>query len=205
MKKIMLTALAFTLALCSANAQENGKMKPHRQHQRHDAMKQLNLSEDQKKQAGAIKQEYRAKMLELNKNESITVKESRDRKETLRKEQKARMQGLLTSEQKNRLEQLKKDKKASREAHYAKRMDKMKSRLQLTDDQVAKLKAGHEASMNKLKSLKENQALDRVQRKEQLMALKNAHKTQMESILTAEQKEKMKEMKKKHPGKHQVK
>jgi Spy/CpxP family protein refolding chaperone len=204
MKKIMLTALAFTMAVFSANAQVERKMKHHK-HQRHDAMKQLNLSEDQKKQAGAMKQEYRQKMQELNKNESITVKESRDRKEALRKEQKTRMQGLLTSEQKTRLEQLKKDKKASKEAHFAKRMDKMKSNLQLTDDQVAKLKAGHEASKNRLKSIKENQGLDRVERKEQMMALKNEHKTQMEGILTPEQRGKMKEMKKKHPGKHQAK
>jgi Spy/CpxP family protein refolding chaperone len=205
MKKIMLTAIAFTLAVFSADAQVERKIKQHKQHQRHDAMKQLNLSEDQKKQAGAIKQEYRLKMQDLNKNESITVKESRDRKDALRKEQKNRMQGLLTSEQKNKLEQIKANKKASKEAHYAKRMDKMKTHLQLTDDQVAKLKAGHEASKNRLKSIKENQGLDRVQRKEELMALKNERKTKMESILTTEQKEKMKQMRKKHGGKHQAK
>ncbi len=205
MKKIMLTALAFTLAVFSADAQVERKMKHHKQHQRHDAMKQLNLSEDQKKQAGAIKKEYKVRMQELNKNEGITVKESRDRKEALRKEQKTRIQGLLTSEQKNKLAQIKADKKVRNEAHFTKRMDKMKSNLQLTDDQVAKLKAGHEASKNRLKSIKENQGLDRVQRKEQLMALKNERKTQMESILTTEQKEKMKEMRKKRPGKHQAK
>jgi Spy/CpxP family protein refolding chaperone len=204
MKKIMLTALAFTLAVFSANAQVERKMKHHKQ-QRHNAMKQLNLSEDQKKQAGAIKQEYKAKMQDLNKNESITVKESRDRKETLRKEQKARMQGLLTSEQKTKLEQLKTDKKARKEAHFAKRMDKMKAHLQLTDDQVTKIKDGRERMKSRVKSIKENQALDRVQRKEQLMALKSERKTQMEGILTPEQREKMKEMRKKHSGKHQAK
>jgi hypothetical protein len=204
MKKIMLTALAFTLAVFSANAQVERKMK-HQKQQRHDAMKQLNLSEDQKKQAGAIKQDYKAKMQELNKNENITVKESRDRKEALRKEQKTRMQGLLTSEQKTRLEQLKTDKKARKEAHFAKRMDKMKAHLQLTDDQVATLKAGRERMKSRLKSIKENQGLDRVQRKEQMMALKNERKTQMESILTTEQREKMKDMRKKRSGKHQAK
>jgi Spy/CpxP family protein refolding chaperone len=204
MKKIMLTALAFTMAIFSANAQQQGKMK-HKKHQQQDVMKQLNLSEDQKKQAATMKQEYRAKMQELNKNESITVKESRDRKEALRKEQKTRMQALLTNEQKNRLEQLKADKKAKKEANVAKKLDRMKTKLQLTDEQVAKLKADRERTKSQLKSIRENQGLDRLQRKEQLMALKKERKTQIESMLTTEQKEKMKEMKKKHHGKQQVK
>lgn len=200
----MLTALAFTMAIFSANAQQQGKMK-HKKHQQQDVMKQLNLSEDQKKQAATMKQEYRAKMQELNKNESITVKESRDRKEALRKEQKTRMQALLTNEQKNRLEQLKADKKAKKEANVAKKLDRMKTKLQLTDEQVAKLKADRERTKSQLKSIRENQGLDRLQRKEQLMALKKERKTQIESMLTTEQKEKMKEMKKKHHGKQQVK
>jgi hypothetical protein len=204
MKKIMLTALAFTMAIFSANAQQQGKMK-HKKHQQQDVMKRLNLSEDQKKQAATMKQEYRAKMQELNKNESITVKESRDRKEALRKEQKTRMQALLTNEQKNRLEQLKADKKAKKEANVAKKLDRMKTKLQLTDEQVAKLKADRERTKSQLKSIRENQGLDRLQRKEQLMALKKERKTQIESMLTTEQKEKMKEMKKKHHGKQQVK
>jgi Spy/CpxP family protein refolding chaperone len=201
MKRIMMMTMAFTLALFSANAQVERKMKHHKQH----TMQQLNLSEEQKKQAGAMKQEYRTKMQELNKNENMTVKEYRDRKEALRKEQKTRMMGMLTAEQKQKMEQLKQDKKARHEAHFAKRLDKMKSNLQLTDDQVATLKAGREAMKSRLKSIKENQGLDRVQRKEQLMALKNERKAQMDNILTADQKEKLKAMKKNRHGKNQVK
>jgi hypothetical protein len=204
MKRLIMTAIAFTLVAFTANAQLERKTK-HSKHQRHDAMKQLNLSEDQKKQAGTIKQEYRLKMQELNKNESITVKESRDRKETMRKEQKSRVLGMLTTAQKQQLEQLKQDKKARKEAHFTKKLDKMKTNLQLSDDQLAKMKAGRESMKSRVKSIKENQVIDRVQRKEQLMALKNERKAQMDNILTAEQKEKLKEMKKKHHNKDRVK
>jgi Spy/CpxP family protein refolding chaperone len=204
MKKIMMMAIAFTLAVFSANAQVERKAKHHKQQKQH-AMQQLNLSEDQKKQAAAMKQEYRAKMQELNKNENITVKEYRDMKEPLRKEQKNRMQGMLTAEQKQKMEQLKQDKKARHEAHFARQLDKMKTKLQLTESQVAKIKADREAMKTRVKGIKENQGLDRVQRKEQLMALKNERKAQMDNILTAEQKEKLKEMKKNRHGKHQVK
>ena len=42
-------------------------------------------------------------MQELNKNESITVKEQRDRKAAILKERKTKMDGLLTAEQKTKM------------------------------------------------------------------------------------------------------
>ena len=87
--------------------------------------------------------------MELNKNENITVKESRDKKEALRKEQKEKMLAILTPEQKTKLEQLKKDREVKREAMTSKRLDKMKTKLNLSDDQMAKIKAGSEGEMNR--------------------------------------------------------
>lgn len=149
----------------------------------------------------ANKAEFKQKMQALNKNESITVKEQRDRKEALHKEQKAKMQALLTPEQKTKMAELKAAQKAKHEEMSAKRLDKMKAKLNLSDAQVAQLKTQRVAMQNKMKALKENEGLSRTQRKEQMMALKAEAKEQHKKIFTAEQLKQMEELKKNKMGK----
>ena len=86
-------------------------------------------------------------MQELSKNESITVKEMRDRKAAIQKDRKLKMDGLLTAEQKTKMAQLRAERKAKNEESYTKRLDKMKSTLGLTDEQATKLKAQRSATM----------------------------------------------------------
>lgn len=200
-------ALAFCAVTFSASAQEkrasDGMKGRHQMGHRHHhgkAMlaKQLNFSEDQKKQAKSINEDFRKQMKELNSNEAITVKEQRDRKVSLMKERKAKMAGLLTAEQRTQLAQLKEDHKKKAEEHYAKKMDKMKAKLGLSDAQVAQLKTQREAMHTKMKALKENESLSREQKKEQFMALKAEAKEQHKKIFTADQLKKMEEMKKSH-------
>ncbi len=200
MKKVLVTLLAVAIVSTSALAQGKREMKRH-DHQKHQhgmMAKQLNFSETQKTQAKAYQKEFKQKMQELSKNESITVKEFRDRKTAMRKEQKAKMNGLLTAEQKTKMAQLKNERKAKHEAHFAKHLDKMKTQLALTDDQVAKLKAQRESTHAKLKAIKENESLSREQKRDQLMALKTQAMEQHKKIFTEEQQQKMQEMKKKH-------
>lgn len=206
MKSIVVTLLALATLSFSANAQQKREFRHHDQerggmHKRHhkiEMAKQLNFTEAQKQQAKANREEFKRKMQELNKNENITVKEMRDRKEALVKEQKAKMNALLTSEQKAKLEQLKADRKQKSDERFGKHMDKMRSKLGLTDDQVSQLKAQRESMQAKMKALKENESLTREQRRDQFLALKEEAKEAHKKILTAEQLKKMEEMKKKH-------
>jgi protein CpxP len=213
MKKIIMIALAFSAVTFSASAQEKREMKDGGRH--HSGMrkhhnkgmmaKQLNFSEDQKKQAKLINVDFKQKMKTLNSNESITVKEQRDRKHSLMQERKAKMDGLLTPEQKTKLAQLKEDRKKKSEEHFAKRLDKMKTNLGLSETQVGQLKTQREAMHAKMKAIKDNQGLSREQKKEQFMALKADAKEQHKKIFTADQMKKMEEMKKKHFDKSAVK
>ena len=200
MKKVLVTLLAVAIVSASALAQEKREIKrhDHQKHQRGMMAKQLNFSEAQKTQAKAYHEAFKQKMQELNKNESITVKEFRDRKAAMLKEQKAKMDGLLTAEQKTKMAQLKTEQKAKHDEHFAKHLDKMKTQLGLTDDQVARLKAQKESMHAKLKAIKENDALSREQKRDQLMALKTQAMEQHKKIFTEEQRKKMEEMKKKH-------
>lgn len=206
MKKIAAGMLALASFIFSASAQETPNMKRfHHPHKHGMMMQELNLTADQQQQLKASRDNYQKQWLELNKNENITVKESRDKKDALRKEQKEKMMAILTSEQKNKLEQLKKDHEAKREALAAKRLDKMKTKLNLSDDQLAKIKSGNETVHAKAKAIREDDQLSRTEKKEKLMALKAETQTNLKSILTPEQISKLEELKKNRIEKRQAK
>jgi Spy/CpxP family protein refolding chaperone len=206
MKKLLIALMAFGMISISANAQEKRMMKgKHPGHHKMAMSQKLHFSEEQKKQLKLNKDQYRKQLQELNKNENITVKESRDRKLALHKEQKAKMQSLLTPEQKTQMTQLKAEHKVKAKQHYAARMDKMKTKLNLSDRQVTKMKAQHEAMGAKLKAIKEDDKLDRVAKQEKLAALKSQAKEDHKKIFTPEQLQKMEEMKQHKGQKHNVK
>jgi len=206
MKKLLIPLIAIFALTATVNAQDKmGRKGHHNKHQKGMMAKQLNFSEDQKKQAKAINEDSRKKMQELNKNESITVKEQRDRRAVIQKERKTKMDGLLTAEQKTKMVQLKAERKAKSEEHYAKRLDKMKITLNLTDDQVTKLKAQHGATKAKFEKIKSNESLSREQKKEQMMALKAEVKDQHSKIFTPDQLKKKEEMKKSRGDRSKIK
>jgi periplasmic protein CpxP/Spy len=204
MKNIVITLLAISAFSFSATAQEKREMKPghmpgmHKQHHGMMMAKELNFSEEQKAQVKLNREDFKNKMQELNKIESITVKEQRDRKAALLKEQKSKMDALLTPEQKTKMAQLKADRKIKGEEHFTKHLDKMKTTLGLTDKQIDQMKKQREAMQSRFKAIMENEALSREQRRDQFMALKAEGKEQHKKILTPDQIKKMEEMKKKH-------
>ncbi len=206
MKKLFIPLIAIFALTVTANAQHKmGKRGGHRQHEKGMMAKQLNFTDAQKNSAKIINEDFRKKMKELNAQESITVKEMRERKKALMQDKKAKMDGLLTADQKTKLVQLKADRKVKREAIALKRMENMKTTLNLSDDQVAKLKAQRAAMKTKAESIKNNQSLSMEQKKTQMMALKTETKEQSNKIFTAEQLKKKEEMKKNHSGRARTK
>ena len=81
----------------------------------------------------------------------------------------------------------------------------MKTNLNLTDEQVTKLKAQHSTMRAKAEKIKTNESLSREQKKEQMMALKTEAKAQHSKILTLEQLKKKEEMKKNRGDRSKVK
>lgn len=207
MKKVLIPLIAIFAITFTASAQNKMGKKGHQHHKHEKGMmaKQLNFSDAQKAQAKLINDDSRKKMQELNKQENITVKEQRSRKASIMKDRKTKMDGLLTTEQKTKMTQLKAEHKAKKEEGYAKRMDKMKTNLNLSDDQVSKLNAQRAANHAKAEKIKSNESLSQEQKKEQMMALKNDAKEQNKKIFTPDQLKKMEEMKKNHEGKPRAK
>ena len=197
MKKLLILLIAIFALTVTANAQgKMGKIGHHKHHQKGMMAKQLNFSEDQKNQAKTINDDFRKQMQELNKKENITVKEMRDKKSALLKERKSKMNRLLTAEQKTKIVQLKAEQKVKNQERMTKHLDKMKTNLNLSDDQVSKIKAQRSATQAKAEKIRKNESLSREQKKEQMMALKAEAKAQNQKIFTPEQLKKREEMRK---------
>ncbi len=200
MKKIIVSMMIAGAFMMSANAQEVRPMKHNSQHygKHHKGMmmKELNLTADQKAQLKTSHESYKQQLGELNKNEAITVKESRDRKDALRRGQKEKIMAILTPDQKIKLEQIKNNRQARHQAMAAKRLDKMKTKLNLSDEQVAKISAANQAEHEQFKAITQNENLSRTEKKDQMMALREQNKNNFKSILTPEQISKMEEIKK---------
>ena len=188
----------------SASAQERREMKGQKhgmhQGQKGDMMKDLNLTDAQKAQLKANRETYKAKMEALRKDENITVKEMKAREKAIHDEQKAKMQALLTTEQKAKIASDRANMDTKRKAMDAQRAEEMKEKLGLSNEQAEKLKAHNQETHSKIKAIQDNESLTMDQKKEQMIAVKEASKAQRKNILTAEQLRKMEEMKKEGKG-----
>lgn len=207
MKKLILSALIASMAI-AVQAQEIKERKTegpqrhergHGKRQHHDAMKQLNLTEEQKVKFKSQNEELRKKMAELRKNDGITVKESREKMASIRKEHKEKIQGILTAEQKTQLEKLRTDGRAKREEMSKERVARMQSHLGLSDEQSEKMHKNRTEMAAKMKALREDKSLNDEQRKEKAKELMKQQKESLKSILTEEQLKKLKERKGQRP------
>ncbi|HWR33768.1 MAG TPA: hypothetical protein VN451_09585 [Chitinophagaceae bacterium] len=210
MKKLILSALVVSLAV-AAKAQEIPERKMHRppmMHQLHKGhhpmpgmvMPKLNLTDDQKEKFKAQHESFRKQMEELKKNENITIKEWKSRMENLRKDNKTKLDGILTADQKAQIEKMKAEHKAIQEVDAKARMEKMKIHLGLTDEQSEKIKKNRDEMGQKMKALREDEKMDGDKKKEKMKELMKEQKEKMKSILTEEQMKKMQEGRKGGPG-----
>ena len=206
MKKYLIALSALTIVTVSVNAQTKRSTdetttahhykKDGKKHGHANGMKELNLSDAQKQQAKSLRDEYKTQYTQLEANKaSMSQEDYKAKKTALRSEQKSKFESILTTEQKSKMADMKSQQMAKRSEMGEKRMDKMKTNLNLTDDQVAKLKSQHESFASQAKSIRENTSLTEDQKKQSIMDLRKRSQEDQKSILTAEQLQKKEEMK----------
>lgn len=202
MKKIVLAALVGAFAVFTAGAQEiperkddgyKPRAKSRMHHKRQFAG--VELSEEQKAQFKSLNTAHRKQMEELKKQDNITVKESKERMEKIRKEHREKTQALLTPAQKEQIKKNQESRKVDREQMMAKHKERMKTSLGLTDEQSAKLDQQRKQTGEQMKAIRENKSLSDEQKKEQMKGLHKKQQEAMKSILTEEQMQKLKERK----------
>src|SRR5262245_53149050 len=118
MKKIILSILVLCFSALAVKAQDipdrKREFRPQERNKRElrAPLKDLKLNEDQKDKMKNQKEEFHKQMEALKKNEDITVKEWKAKREALVKDHQAKMKDLLTKEQKDKLEKMKKDRQS---------------------------------------------------------------------------------------------
>ena len=206
MKKIIVCAFALAVAIQGVNAQDAPAEKKEGFRNRHhrESFHNLNLSEDQKAKFKSLNDDFRKQMEDLKKKDDITVKEWRSKMETLQKDHRTKMQGLLTTEQKAQLEKQRTERKERSKREGDERMNRMKTRLNLTDDQVARLKQNHSDLSEKMKAIRENKALTDEQKHDQFQELRKKNKDGLKDILTEEQMKRLHEKQTRRSAKQPV-
>ena len=203
MKKLITTAFALFSATLMLSAQQTGKHHGKHKHRKQMA-EQLNLSAEQKEQAKTYKKEFKEKMAQLEKNDQVTLKEYRLKRDALQREQKAKMKGLLTPEQQNKMAEMRKNKMEQRNAKRQQKMDRMASKLNLSSEQLNQVTARREATKKQVQALKDNNSYTREQKMEMIKELKKKNKEAFMAGLTEEQKKQIEEFKKNRKHKKQM-
>ena len=139
MKKIIVLMLAM-VTIVAAQAQKEKIPEQQRDHRDKMMAEKLQLSDEQKQKAKALNEDYRKKMDELRKKDDILVKDWRNQMMELNKKHREDMQNLLSKEQKTQLEKSKVERKKMVEIDANARMEKMKLQLDLSNDQMEKIK-----------------------------------------------------------------
>lgn len=203
MKKITLSILALSLIITAIEAQEkttepvNKDAKAYRHHpgkhrkQHYADFKNLNLSQEQQDKLIKINKDYRSALADLKKKEATTtVKDHKAQIQALNKKRRSDVDNVFTKEQKDQLQQMKMERKRKLD-RAGRGTGKMKSALELSDEQSDRMKALRAYTQKKIKGVRENPALTDAQKKEQFTAIYKQQRQDIKLILTPEQVKKM--------------
>ena len=97
------------------------------------------------------------------------------------------MQNLLTPEQKTKIAEQKKKRDENMQVMAAARLERLKIKLNLTDQQEATIKSKEQNMRTQMRSIRENDNLMAYQKMEQMKSLMEKHKAEIKSVLTPEQ------------------
>ncbi len=141
----------------------------------------------QRTQVMAINKEYRQKAAELYNQDNSTLKQYKAGLLALQKQKKDKLAALLTPEQKTEIAARRKRMDENRQVMEVARLERLKLRLDLSDDQVAKIKAGQENLRSQFKAIHENDNLLPREKSEQMKSLMAKRNDTFKSVLTPEQ------------------
>lgn len=204
-RSLLFAGILLTCGMAQAQSQPDGADSTHRSHFGRPGTSRsfgyhnhhgnaIQYTPDQRRQVMTINKEYHDKSADLFKKDNITLKEYKASLLALQKDRHSKMEALLTPQQKEQIAGRKKKAEENRQVAEAARMERLKLRLNLSDDQVAKIKAGQADLHAQARSIHENDDLLPQQKKEQMKGLMAKRKDVFKSVLTPEQFSRFEEM-----------
>jgi Spy/CpxP family protein refolding chaperone len=202
MKRIMNLSAALLFMAGTAAAQPGtGADSQHRQgpggkgdkgafmQQRHGFGREerLKLTDDQRQQLKKLNDSYHQQLAALQGNDKISLGDYKKQLAALHKSHEEQVQGVYTDEQKKQLAEFKNKRNINMQAAAAARLERLKLELNLTDEQVGKIKGQQEQMHSQLTALHENSALLPEQKREELKTLFAKEKDAFKTVLTPDQ------------------
>lgn len=207
MKKLITGAFILALTIGAAQAQSTqGNQQGHRKEQRM-AYSQLNLSAEQQASVKKINEEFKKQMVDLNKQDQLTVAEMRKRRQTLQDQHHSQIEAILTPAQKEQFAKIKAERGTMNkdgkgrfhrgEQGFGSRAAKgaqLEKELNLTADQKQKVEKLRSEFRTKMQALRSNSSITQDEKREKMKDLVKQQQEEMKSVLTKEQIEKMKSL-----------
>lgn len=159
--------------------------------------KQLKLTEAQKKERKSITKEAKKSLDTLSKKKNISVGEMETTRKAIKEAKKTQRKAILTSEQKIKMENATLERKKLKLENKNIQVEKMKKSLKLSDDQIAKLRVLRENARKQIEAVQNDESLTYEEKEQGVDAVKKQAKLIRNQILTPEQVEKAKLLKKK--------
>lgn len=170
----------------------------------HNKMEELNLTAEQKTQMKSINETFKSQMQEINHNAALSAADKKEKRTAILNERKEKIAALLNNEQKQKFQEIKKENQEDRKEAHAEgrghdgagrlnKMQEMSKDLNLTPDQSAKMKSINTNFRDKVKEIQGSTSLNQEQKREEMKSLSQKHRSDIESVLTEEQKKQMKE------------
>ena len=134
-----------------------------------------------------INKDYKQKSEDLFKQDNITLKQYKAGLIALQKEKKTKLQALLTPQQQDEIAARRKKRAEDAQVMEVARLERLKLHLNLTDDQVAKIKAGQENLHSQVKAIHENDNLLPQEKRDQMKAILAKRNDTYKAVLTPDQ------------------
>ena len=161
----------------------------------------IRYTPEQRQQVMAINKDYRQKSQDLYQQDNLTLKQYKTGLLALQKEKKDKLAALLTPQQKTEIATRRKEMDENRQVREVARLEKLKLHLNLSDEQVAKIKAGQENLHSQAKAIHENDNLLPQEKMEQLKTLMSKRNDTYKSVLTPDQYTQFEKMSHRRAGK----
>jgi len=145
------------------------------------------LSAEQKKQLRDLRNSARDQAAIIRNDSTLTPAQKQAKLKALRASTRQQMKSVLTPEQQKAMV----ERRAAAKANFA-------AKLGLTPDQQSKLKALRSSARQQRQSVLTNSALSNEQKQAQLSQIRQASRSQLATILTPDQLEKLHEMRRHH-------
>jgi Spy/CpxP family protein refolding chaperone len=154
------------------------------------AIDQLNLTDAQKTQLKSLRDQQHQQLQALRQDQSLTPDQRRAQAQTIHQQFQSQIHGMLTPEQQAQLKQMR-----------GRRGGPM-ARLNLTDDQRAKLQPLMQQQREQVQAIRNDSSLTQQQKQEKIQALRQSMMSQMQGILTPEQQQQMQQWQQNRRGRH---